>query len=211
MDIVQIRYILITISILSPLYPIIAGRKNRNVILWWYAIADFTADISVFLLRMVFHSPYFGLSGNIYHYLEFLFVVLAYQKFLNIKNIIVIPILLAGLTFFIIKLNQTSWILADTQVSAVFLFVYLLLSLFGFYSILKEKKIIFIERSTFFWVNVAFLIYSSGDIILLIFTDYLRNYNDKLYIILFSTFYLLINILKNTLLGVALSRRKDET
>jgi hypothetical protein len=211
MDIESVRNVLVTISILSPLGPIIAGIKRRSEILWWYAIADFTADITGAFLRYGLHSPYFALAGNIYTELEFLLVTLAYMKLLNLRPTIVIPYLIIGSLLYFLQLAKTPLFVSETFAYAVFLFSFLLLSLFGFYTILREKKIVFIEKSKFFWVNVAFLIYSSGDFILLIFTDYLRNYNDKLYIILFSTFFLIINILKNSFLGVALSRNNNET
>jgi hypothetical protein len=75
----------------------------------------------------------------------------------------------------------------------------------GFYKIFKAEALIFIEKSAFFWLNSAFLIYASGSIIVTIFSKYLIDRNPELQsfsgiiclvlLILFFTVYRLTHLL----------------
>lgn len=93
-----------------------------------------------------------------------------------------------------------------------FAFTYILYSILGFYAILKEQKIIYLERSWFFWLNVAIIIYASGAFLLFLFKSDLVRINEKFYLKLWNNIFLILNTVKNLLLAVALyyyPKRKD--
>lgn len=54
----------------------------------------------------------------------------------------------------------------------VFCIFYILYAILGFLNLINEQKIIFLEKSRFFWVNVAWLIYSSGVSFIFLFEQY---------------------------------------
>lgn len=201
--------ILLYASILSALIPISIGIRNRNSLLWTYVTLAFLADIIQLLLKRVFLVPHHPVA-NIFILTEFLLISAIYKNEIFKKNdklfygfvvflssVFVIGVFTQDETIF--KLNTTG--------AGLFYFSYIIYAIAGFFTILKKQQVLFIERSSFFWVNVALLLYASGSVLTLLFHNYL---DERFFLFLWHICFRVLNISKNVILAVALSRKTSK-
>lgn len=196
----------VIISILSPLFPLIAGFRRRFTLLWLYVLTGFSFDLLITLIRRVLHWPHY-LAANLFVLAEFLLVSFIYKDKIFKK-----PALFYSFTgllslFFIATTYEKAVADFNTFGSSFFSFSYIIYGIAGLYTLLQEQKVVFLEKSSFFWVNVAFIIYASGNFLLFLFRYYLQENDLELYKLLWSTFFLSLNVVKNILLGIALSKK----
>ncbi len=201
-----IRLTFLIISISSPLIALIVGRKKRYSTLWFYVLVGLSFDLLLVFLKRVLHTHHLW-AGNIFILIEFLFISFIYKQNL-IKNNFIFYLLITILSmFFIVNTLQKSVYDLNTFGGSFFYLAFIFYSIFGFFLLLKEQKVPSLEKSSFFWINVAFIIYSSGNFLLFLFKDYLQQNENELFLLLWSSFFLILNILKNTFLGIALSTK----
>jgi len=62
----------------------------------------------------------------------------------------------------------------------VFCIIYIVYAILGFYNLVSEQKVIFLEKSGFFWANVAWIIYSSGVSFIFLYEQYFISHHLKL-------------------------------
>lgn len=195
----------IIVSALTPLLAILTGVfLRKKSLLWYYAIADFSFDMGIILLKRVWKTNY-SLAGNIFFLIEFLFFAFAFRKriFRNDREFtIVISVLL--ICYLVYTGIYHSPFEHHLMGAAVFFSIpYILWSVLGFYSIMfqKNNRIISLEKSSFFWFNTALILYACGSIILFIFYDYLiAAKGNKEFLSLWLIVFISVNILKNILL-----------
>lgn len=186
--------------------PIFIGIRHRFVLLWYYAIAGLFFDLLILLLKRVLHLNY-SWAGNAFVLTEFVLITAYYSPhfFRRNKALWVLPAIPA--LYFV----TTTWLNGIGKFNAigasVFCFFFILYGIVGLYKMLQEQRVLFLERSSFFWVNVAFIIYASGNFLLFLFMDYLSQYNDRMLVVLWAASFLMLNIIKNILLGIALSKK----
>ena len=200
--------ILFFTSLLSPLVPIIAGRKSRSV-LWLYVITCLLFDLTIILLRRGLHVPHHPVT-NIFLLTEFVLVSIVFKKQLEIshKGFWVFIVLSAG--YFVFDTLHDSQYLRElnTEAGSYFYVIFILFSLYGFYKIIKKREMLLLEQSQEFWTNVAFLIYASGCCLFFIFKDYLKVNYPATFASLWGVFFLSLNIAKNLILAIAISKQK---
>jgi hypothetical protein len=196
-------------SVLSPLIPIIAGRKNRSSFLWWYALASLLTELATFLIKS-YLDPNNSIAGNLFEIAEYSLLLLYFRNKVSLRDTLFYSLLVCGLTFFILTTSfDKGWFRLNRVGISTLVVVYIALSITGFYTMLKQKKIVFLEKSSFFWANVAILIYSSGSFFLFLSTSHITNSADKAALTqLWGTLFVSLNILKNILLGIALSKKE---
>lgn len=201
---------LLLLSILSPLLPIIAGYKRRSNPLWWYSVCSILNECLVPLVRNLLQAQV-GITSNIFALSECLFIFLFYRNKVFRSDALFRFLLIANLCLFIMLTSvYTGWFRLDRLGISIFLLQYIGLSIAGFYQILKQQKILFLERSSFFWSNVAILIYASGAFFLFLFTTSIKTTADQMALTqLWGTLFLSLNILKNILLTIALSKKEE--
>lgn len=199
--------ILLICSILSPFFPLIYGWRRRFSILWWYAFASLSADLVTSLFKRVLHRN-FEWQGNIFALIEFTLIAFYYRHKIWKADSRFYIFWICGLLFF---LGYTSlghyWFSFNGIAISVFLLSYMSLGVLGFYTLIKEQQTIFIEQSSFFWANVAIFIYASGTFFLFLLADRLKKNDLNSLVLLWRTVFLSLNILKNILLGIALSKK----
>jgi hypothetical protein len=89
-------------------------------------------------------------------------------------------------------------------------FLLILFSSFGFYKVFKEESIIYIEKSAFFWLNSAFLFFSSGALVISVFSKYLLEIDIKLERFFWVNFFYTICCIFYTVLAYAMTLKDDE-
>lgn len=85
---------------------------------------------------------------------------------------------------------------------------YMVLSLVGFYTILKKAPVVMLTSSGFFMSCVAMLIYASGVSMILLFQYYLEITDKELIMLFWRYVFRPMNILKNLLIAIALYNYK---
>jgi hypothetical protein len=196
-------------SLLSPLLAIWTGRRLR-ISLWYYALACFVADILSFFLKRIGSSH--SIVSNLFILVEFLLVTYFFKTSLWGEKYrkpywLVVGILSA---FFIVgsvfkEISATISYQAYNYIEAsMFYFIYILLSLLGFYKIMKEASIGRLEQSPLFFACVAFLLYASGTFLIFLFNDLATAHDRNLYASIWIYFFRPLNIIKNVLLAYCL-------
>jgi len=90
----------------------------------------------------------------------------------------------------------------------VFFMAYIIYSIAGFYTIIKEQKVLYIEKSSFFWGNVAFIIYGSGMFFLILFFDFLETSDMQALRKLWQPITCSINVTEYLVLTLAITFKK---
>lgn len=191
----MIYWVVYYLSVFSPLPPVIIGVRQRNNLLWWYAIIGLLFDIAVTLVIRFGHFPHkdtsIAVAQNTFLVTEFLLISLYYRKRILKKKYFDNCIIPAAIALFIGSVLYTKNAALNFVGGAGFDFICIFYAVAGFYSLLKKSGLVFPARSAFFWVNVAFLIYCSGNFFIFLFTEYLMQSSAELS----RQFWVLHNIL----------------
>lgn len=201
----MIENALLYASILSALIPISIGMRNSSNLLWTYVLLAFLADILQLLLKRVLHVPHHPVA-NSFALTEFLLISFIYKKeiFRNDRSFYGFVVSLSSVFVIGIFMQEGGIFKMNTTGASFFYFSYIIYGIAGFYMILKKQQVLFIERSSFFWVNVALLLYASGCVLTLLFH---HNLDEKFFLFLWHICFRILNISKNIILAVALSRK----
>ena len=193
------------ISILSPLVPLLVGIKKRYSILWLYVFTGFFFDLLISILKRIPANRHW--AANLFVLVEFLLISFYYKKKIFRSAIFFYSLIMILSAFFVC--TTLAKILTDLNTFgySIFLFIFILYGITGLYLILKEKKMLFIEKSSFFWANAAFILYASGNFLLFLFKDFMHEKNLLAFNLLWAVCFLTLNILKNLLLAIALSSK----
>lgn len=199
---------LLLLSACSSLLPLAAGRQTRGSrLLRCYALAGCFYDVAV-LLQTCFLAGNTLLSGNLYLPLEFTLLALYYKKEVFVQKtsfpVISIIILLFYLAF---TTYSKGWFYFNDTGTAVFNLYYTLVSLAGYLMLMREQKNSFLEKSAFFWANTAVIMYASGNLFIFL-LRYIELTDPLVFHDIWQRIFYPLNILKNVLLGIALSRRQ---
>lgn len=197
------------LSIFSPLIALAAGYRQRFTLLWYYVLAGLFFDLLLPLLKRGLEVNHFW-AGNLFVLLEFLMIAFYYRGKIFRNKLLFGGVAVAGSIFFISSTITKSVFVFNAFGASVFFFTYIIFGIIGLYRMLQAQNELFLERSSFFWVNVAFIIYASGNFLLFLFMDYLRQHDDKILLMLWATTFQILNIIKNILLGVALSKKPQQ-
>lgn len=151
-----------------------------------------------------------AVSSNIFAILEFCLIIIYYKNKVFRSDTLFFLVLVEGLLlFFVTTYAGFGWLKLNRLGVSLYMIHYIILAIAGFYTMLQQQKMLFLETSAFFWVNVTILVYASGAFFLFLSTSHIRNAADREALFqLWNTFFLSLNILKNILLGIALSKRE---
>ncbi len=196
-------------SIFAPMISIIWGTKKQYSLLWFYAITGLLFDvlISIFLI----HDPIKKPIANIFILVEFVFISAFYIN--QLKNNKKLLRTIAGIVilFELITIGldvENNLLKFNSITAALYCLIYVLYAILGFYQIISEHRTVFLERSSFFWVNVSWIIYASGVLFLLLYDKYFNDHN-KLVIVKLWPIQCIFNVLKYVFLTFAF-RAKEE-
>ena len=201
------QLISLILSVGSFLIPLLLGYKKRRTLLWTYIFTGLTFDILIIVFKRIFHINIFPFA-NLYFLTEFLLVSLYYYKNIGreqryfIYSISIIVVLYTIQTFLHGIGNRNG------VGAATFYAIYLLYALWGFFVISKRHLYDIVTQSSFFWVNVAILLSSSGRVILFLFEDYLTLHQHG-HLATLWVIYRMFNVLINILFAIALTRRYE--
>lgn len=202
-------FLLLILSIVSPVFPILAGYKQyRGSLLWVYCLVALFFDLLIFTLRRIIHIGFLW-PGNIFILLELFFLsYYLHQKIFRSFKTAHIPFILLSI-FFVTSTLKKSVLVLNSSATSVFYLYYLALALAGFFSMIRNPKSSFIEKSSFFWANSSIFLYASGAFFILLFREAMSRSDNNTFTLLWGTLFLSLNILKNILLGIALLKKED--
>lgn len=192
---------------MSALIPLWTGRMERKSLLWLYVATGLFFDLLINVNKRILHYNHYWLA-NLFILFEFLLVSFVYRKIIFKNQLVYYTLVISITSYFCISSFANSVWKFNTSAASFFYFIYIIYAISGLYRLLIEQKFLFLEKSGVFWMHCAFLIYGSGNFLLFLFTDYLMAADNELFKLLWSTFFLIINITLNLLLAVALSRKK---
>lgn len=203
----KLNFISLLVSITSFLIPLFAGIKNRRTLLWTYILIGFAFDILLLILKWYTTYNLYPFA-NLYVLIEFLLLSFYYNMRIAKPHSYYLLFTLSLGSFYVVQTLLNGIESRNGLGATIFYVAYLLYALLGFYTISKKPVYANITTSSFFWVNVAILLGSSGRVILFLFEDYLiahqNTYLGHLWIV-----YRMLNVLINILFAIALTRRYE--
>lgn len=200
------QILFLVLSIISPIIPLWVGRNEKKSLLWIHAATGISFDILINIERRLLHGNYYWLA-NLFVIAEFLIISAIYRHLFSRNTWLFCGLLAMLSVYFCVATIHTSVWKFNTSGASVFYFTYVVYAILGLYRMLTEQKFMFLDQSREFWVHCAFLIYGSGNFLLFLFSDYLMASDNSMFKLLWSLFFLTINITLNILLAIALSRK----
>lgn len=203
----MIKIILFYLSLCAPLLTISIGWDKKNQI-WTYALIALLFDlfISVFLKTLMKTNQEW--AGNIFLLIDFIMVSWYYKKYIFKSAVLFYSITGSLVVFFIINTMMHSWHVFNLFAASFFCLSYIIYAVAGFYQIMKVQEMVFLHQSSFFWTNVAFLIYASGNFMLFLSKDFLMETDRPFFVQLWSVIFLSLNISKHVFLAIGISKNK---
>jgi hypothetical protein len=197
------------VSITSPIVTLILGWKNKCTLLWLLVATGLLFDLLTTFVRRVLYFNHLWVA-NLSVVAEFVIISLIYRSILSAK--LRVPLLfiisIAGIfSFFTLKNSIYTF---NTVGASAFYLLYIIYSIAGFYFFLQDQQHIFLEKSSTFWTHTAFLIFGSGGVLILLFSDFIRTQDVAIFRILWAIVYALVNIIVNALIAIALTRTKSK-
>lgn len=200
------------ISTLAPLFPLIVGCiRRQGGIIWWYCLISLVTDLATYYIRWELHLAT-SLPGNIFALAEFCCILFFYKNKVFHRDTLFYSVLLCGCLFFLASTTfDTGWLKLNRMGISVFLISYILLGLIGFYTLIKEMRVTFVEQSSFFWTNTAIFLFAAGAFFMFLATANIKitAHDREALAKLWATLFQCINILKNILLGIALMKKQE--
>lgn len=191
----------------TPILPLVFGYKKWNTLLWWYVMAGFATDMIAghILKPMGFNIEWLS---NLYMVVNFtiltIYVGLPLSKS-NQQKLYVVAGIIA--IIFSVYCIQHSVFLFNGLGLSMLNFTSVLFGMYALYCMLQELRVEKIQQSEYFWANVSFIIYNSGNFLLFLFHDYLLAEKKEILILLWAYILFSMNILDRILLTIAITRK----
>lgn len=196
--------ILSLISTISPVLPIALGIRKPKSYIWWYAWVCLLSDLAISLSKHHFFVKYAWIA-NLFVVIEFVLFLSYFKTNVFKGNNLLLAVMGLGLLLFLLTFK--GWFIINRMGVSIFLVFYIVICVVSYYKILKEQQDVHLEKSSVFWVITGIFIYSSGTFFLFLGADALAGSNKEAGSFLL-TFFAPFNILKNIMLGIALSKKE---
>lgn len=204
-----VPWLIMILSNVSPLPAIVAGRRYKMA-LWYYVIACIAADASSLMFKQFDRSH--TTVTDLFLLTEFVLVSYYFVQKLwrRPKGPIVIVLVLVGAVYVyhtivsMLHVREFADVAYNYFGASLFYFTYIIFSLLGLFRVMQKVDVARLERSPLFLSSVAFLLYASGALFLLLFKDLIVKADMKLFGNLWIYFFLPLNIIKNLLIAVSL-------
>lgn len=167
-------YLLYNLSVFFVFLPLIIGWLKRKSLpfelLPLFYLLNISCVIGIIGLMMAKFKLNNLLLYDIYTIIEFIFISILYKRFFEIHSKIKLHSLIIFL--FILLTTADVFFISGTKLfsdlsTSVEAIVFMLYSLIAFYVIIKNLIYKDVLKEPFFWINVAILIYFSGNLFLL--------------------------------------------
>lgn len=209
----MVHPIIYWLSIFSPVLPLIVGFYKRKTLLWFYALSGFSFDIFSLMVRTYdahhHRTPNLSLAENIFMIFEFVLISLYYKGkifkssklFFAVLGTLISLYLLCNLTRYNVMFNFVG--------GTIFDFTCILYAIVGFYSLIRKREVLFLDKSPFFWVNIALLVYCTGNFLIFLFAEYLQK-KDAAFLSNLWVFHNMLNILFSVFIAISFLKRNNE-
>ncbi|MEO5644377.1 MAG: hypothetical protein ABIQ40_03845 [Bacteroidia bacterium] len=190
------------LSIVSPLFVILFGIRHRFTLLWLYAAAGLITEILSFIVTEK------HLLGNAFLLIEFLLISFYFRKQIFKNNSLFSIITVCVSLYFILSTLNKPIDHLNLEDASVFCLIYILYGLMFFYSFLKKdlsenSQVLLAELG----VNIALFVYASGTLMIFLFSPVALKTENKLFIQIWYTVFLSLNIFRYTLIAFALYKK----
>lgn len=194
--------------LLTPLFPLVLGYKQKSKLLWIYIFVAFLMDLVLCFLFLFVHH-YVVLITNVELLTDFIFISAIYRK-LIFSNQLMFQIFIAVLSIlFIVYTYYKYQKVTNGMAGAVFFALFTFYSINNLYESLRNIKYQRITDNPDFWRDIAILFWGSGIFLIMLTKDYLCKFDSYVYMIIYYLFYKSLTALKNILLGISLSKTQS--
>jgi hypothetical protein len=199
----ELKHILLIISLSAPLFAAIIGRRARNHPMWYYVVLAILMDWITTIMKVHFNQN-IQWAGNIFLALEIFFFAVFFINFLKAKPYW--PYWLGTLLlaiWFLYGSCAAGFGIFNRFGASVLCVTYSIVCLIGYRRILTLQNYHFIEQSGSFWIVSGIFLYASTSSIIFALPEILKDeavFNSNVW----SYFYILINIIRYILIGIGL-------
>ncbi|MFN6379560.1 MAG: hypothetical protein ACK4WD_09805 [Flavobacteriales bacterium] len=199
--------VLAKISAYSPFLAALIANKARRNILWFYLIFGGLAELLGGLLkhRLEWHYEFLAntyISGEIVFYMTFFYQNLFRKKF---KSYLIAVVLIWQGLFWIDTFNESKLVM-NTSALGLNCLIYTLLSMLTYRMILIRQEDEKLSQNPVFWINTGIFLCSAGGCLFFILLDRVEKENIQFLIMLWMSFYCIINMIRYLFIGIGLNR-----
>ena len=182
------------------------GLKQRFTLLWFYAATGFFIDLLSTSIKLAFHNNPNWLY-NVFVLSEFLFISFFYRRIIFRNNYLFLFLTGGFALFFALQSVIYFPNNFNTFGASIFCAVYIVYGILGFYQLMKRQESLFLGNSFFFWANTGIFIYAASTFLIFLFRYYMQEKDDNLFNTIWKTFFMIVNIQRYLLIGIALYKK----
>jgi hypothetical protein len=179
----------------------VSGRPAYLNLLWGLTIVSFVCDMG----QILSGRGYRNVFGNSYRLLEFILLLAVYYYALDRRNW-KWYFIVAGISFVVFySCNALFWQKSgpNSYAPTVSALVFIVISLFYFYSLMRDLPGLRLSVLPMFWTSIGVLIYFAGSLFVFALFNYMAS-SLKKELILYWLFHNVLDLTKNILFAVAL-------
>jgi hypothetical protein len=200
-------YIIAKISAYSPFFAALFALRARWNFMWFYLLLGGLAELIGGLLKHRWEWQYeflanFYISFEIVFYMIFFYQNLLIKKY---KYLIILGVFIWQGIFWLDTFNQPKLVM-NTSALGVNCLIYTLLSILVFQQILVRQEYARLYSNPAFWINTGIFICASGSCLFFILLERVEQENIDFLIMLWMTFYCLLNLIRYIFIGIGLNR-----
>lgn len=198
----------------SPLLSVWLGWKHRGVF-WYYAIVCLVSDFLSYILKQfdIKHA----IVSNLFIVAEFIIVInyfklqLLPKRYFSIINVLLVLVVCLYVYSTLLVMGDGDKVARsyNYKAAAFFCMLYILFSLLGLYKIMKDMIVVKLEKSQLFLVCVAFLLYASGALLMLLAKDEIVKVEKDFFANAWPLIFLPLNVIKNLLLAIGIKNQTE--
>lgn len=173
LNVINYQALLVILPVTISLYNFSYLTKGLKT-LSYYLYFSLTIEILVKLFNEYIDNNLPAL--HVFTLIEFLLISMVYFYSINsnvIKRLVLTITLLVSVFIVINSIYIQNIFSFNTNARAIENVVFIIYPLAFFYSILKELKILKLEKEPMFWINIAILLYFSCNLFIFIFSNYI--------------------------------------
>lgn len=175
--------------------------------MWFYLLSGGVAELIGGLLKHDF-VWYYELTANIYisfeiiFYMWFFYINLFNKKY---KYYLISGVFFWQVCFWIDTFRQPVLLMNDAGLGLNCL-IYAFLAMLTYRQILIRQEYDRLSKSPAFWINTGIFLCSAGGCLFFVLLDEVEKENIDFLIMLWMTFYCLLNMIRYTFIGIGLNR-----
>lgn len=175
--------------------------------LWWYMLLTLGMDLTLsYIVRPMGYNRFIFININMI--IEWVIVMLYIRTHLPQKVKRIMPWFIgAVVTGYFTHLAFTSFLVFNGLGITIITGIIMVAAMYALYTMLENREVMQLETSGYFWANVGFIVFFSGNFVLFLFVNYFEKTNANELRFLWPLVHNTLLIIYRLIMTVALTRK----